>query len=106
MPEELLFINTLTFYYPNEKRLFYFSLKDRTDCVLTKLNHTLFPQNIKDIFPDITNGNTLYTSFDREIDSLQPLGIDFNLYVTFNPQSDLVITALYFLIGLLCCSLP
>lgn len=52
-------------------------MEDRTDYRLTMLNHLLFPANIRDIFPNITNGDTLYTSFDREIDGLQPLEINF-----------------------------
>jgi hypothetical protein len=77
MSKESLFINTLAFDYPNEKRIFYFSLKDKADCTLAKLNHTLFPQNIKDIFPNITNSDTLYTSFCKKISGFQPLEMDF-----------------------------
>jgi hypothetical protein len=76
--EENLFLNTLAFEFPKESVTFYFSLEDRTDCTLTRLNHTLFPQNIKDIFPNITNADTLYTSFGRIIDGLQPLTINFS----------------------------
>jgi hypothetical protein len=73
--QENLFLNTLPFDFPKEPRTFYFSLEDRTDCRLTKLTHLLFPQNIFDIFPNITNSDTLYTSFDYKIDGLQPLEI-------------------------------
>jgi len=72
-----LFLNTLAFEFPKEAATFYFSLEDRTDCPLTKLNHALFPQNIKDIFPNITNGDTLYTSFTRKLDGFLPLEINF-----------------------------
>jgi len=75
--EENLFLNTLAFEFPKEPVTFYFSLEDRTDCPLTKLNHTLFPQNIKDIFPNITNGDTFYTSFTRKLDGFLPLEINF-----------------------------
>lgn len=75
--EENLFLNTLSFEFPKEPVTFYFSLEDRTDCRLTMLNHLLFPANIRDIFPNITNAYTLYTSFEYEIDGLQPLEINF-----------------------------
>jgi hypothetical protein len=45
--EEKLFLNTLAFEFPQKPVTFYLSLKDRTDYALTKLNHALFPQNIK-----------------------------------------------------------
>ncbi|HBC31210.1 MAG TPA: hypothetical protein DC024_08215 [Clostridiales bacterium] len=76
--KEKLFLNTLSFEYPKEPVTFYFSLEDRTDCRLTKLNHLLFPSNIKDIFPKISNSDTLYTSFDYKIDGLLPLEINFS----------------------------
>jgi len=44
---------------------------------LTKLSHQLFPDNIKEIFPDISNADTIYTSFDWELDGFQPLEISF-----------------------------
>jgi hypothetical protein len=75
--EENLFLNTLSFEFPKEPVTFYFSLEDRTDRALTKLNHALFPQNIFDILRNITNADTLYTSFDREIGGFQPLSIHF-----------------------------
>jgi hypothetical protein len=75
--EENLFLNTLAFEFPKEPVTFYFSLEDRTDCFLTKLNHALFPQNIRNIFPNINNGDTLYTSFTRKLDGFLPLEINF-----------------------------
>jgi len=56
---------------------FYFSLTDRKNVNLTKLNHQLFPSRVKEIFPDINNRQTLYTSFTRPIDGFKPLPIDF-----------------------------
>jgi hypothetical protein len=75
--EENLFLNTLTFDFPQEPATFYFSMENRTDCALTKLNHALFPKNIFDIFPNITNSDTLYTSFTRQLDGFLPLEINF-----------------------------
>ncbi len=74
---ESLFLNTLAFEFPTEPKIFYFSLTDREDKSLTKLSHQLFPNNINDIFPEITNGDTLYTSFGRELEGLILLEINF-----------------------------
>ncbi len=76
-PKEKLFLNTLAFEFPKESETFYFSLEDNPDYPLTKLNHSLFPENIKDIFPDITNSDILYTSFKRKIEGFLPLKINF-----------------------------
>ena len=75
--EENLFLNTLTFEFPKQPIIFYFSMEDREDCPLTKLHHTLFPKNIKEIFPDITGNDILYTSFTKKLKDFQPLEIDF-----------------------------
>ena len=75
--EESLFLNTLAFKFPKEPKIFYFSKEDRTDVSLTKLSHQLFPNNIKDIFPDITNSDTLYTSFGRPLEDFTPFKINF-----------------------------
>ena len=56
---------------------FYFSLDDKADYSLTRLNHTLFPNNIKDIFPEITNADFLYTAFEKNIEGFLPLEITF-----------------------------
>lgn len=77
--EEALFLNTLPFHFPKEPVTFYFSLENSEDYHLTKLNHELFPSNIREIFPDIANGDTIYTSFDRELEELTPLSINFSL---------------------------
>lgn len=75
--EESLFLNTLAFDFPTESKTFYFSQTDREDLTLTKLSHQLFPNSIKDIFPGITNGDSLYTSFDRELEGFSPLEFNF-----------------------------
>lgn len=77
MNPESLFINTLTFEFPKKPKIFYFSKEDKEGVLLTKLNHLLFPCNIKEIFPDITNADKIYTSFDWKADGLIPLEIDF-----------------------------
>jgi hypothetical protein len=77
MNTESLFINTLAFEFPTEPKTFYFSKEDKEGVSLTKLSHQLFPCNIEEIFPDISNSDTIYTSFDRKLDGFQPLSIDF-----------------------------
>lgn len=74
---EKLFINTLAFEFPQKPITFYFSLTEQKGVTLTKLSHQLFPTNIKEIFPDITNSHTLYTSFTRNVKGFTPLEIDF-----------------------------
>ena len=83
--QENLFLNTLAFEFPKAPVTFYFSTEDREDLPLTKLKSSLlFPSNIRDIFPHIANNDALFTSFDRELDGLQPLKIDFNLPENYN----------------------
>ena len=77
--EEALFLNTLPFHFPKEPVVFYFSIENSQEFRLTRLNHALFPSNIKKIFPDIANGDTLYTSFDRELEKMTALAVDFSL---------------------------
>ncbi|MEN6355435.1 MAG: hypothetical protein ABFD02_18480, partial [Bacteroidales bacterium] len=74
---ESLFTNTLAFEFPKEPKIFYFSKEDRTGVSLTKLSHQLFPCNIKEIFPDISNADIIYTSFCKKLDGFKPLSINF-----------------------------
>jgi len=75
--KESLFLNTLAFEFPTETKTFYFSQTDREDVLLTRLSHQLFPNNIRDIFPELTNGDNLFTSFTRELKGFTPLEINF-----------------------------
>ncbi|MDP3643252.1 MAG: Piwi domain-containing protein [Bacteroidota bacterium] len=77
MQTEALFLNSIAFEFPTEPKTFYFSLTDREDVLLTKLSHQLFPNNIRDVFPNLTNGDTLYTSFTRELEGFTLLEINF-----------------------------
>lgn len=74
---EKLFLNTLAFEFPKASETFYFSLQNYPDYPLTKLNHILFPKNIREIFPSITNNDILYASFKKEIEGFFPLEINF-----------------------------
>ncbi|MDL2262184.1 hypothetical protein LJC11_01625 [Bacteroidales bacterium OttesenSCG-928-I21] len=75
---ENLFLNTLAFEFPKEPKTFYFSDTDCENVSLTKLSHQLFPFNIQEIFPHIKNSDTLYTSFEKEIEGFKPLLINFS----------------------------
>jgi hypothetical protein len=75
--EESLFLNTLAFNLPVGSKTFYFSLTDREDRSATKLSHQLFPNKIREIFPNISNNDAIYTSFDFEVEGFTPLQINF-----------------------------
>lgn len=79
-PKEKLFLNTLKFDFPAEPITFYFSDTDMEDAHFTYLKSSkLFPVGISNIFPNLKNNDTLYTSFTREIEGAKSLAIDFNL---------------------------
>lgn len=80
---ESLFINTLAFEFPKEPKSFYFSKEDKEGVSLTKLSNQLFPCNIKEIFPDISNTDTIYTSYEWDLEGFQSLAIDFTLNDNF-----------------------
>jgi hypothetical protein len=76
MIEPNLVVNVLPFKWPNQKIPFYFS----DDAMFgTKLHESLFPNDIKSIFPSIKkNGDTfISTKFTKERDDYKKLDIDF-----------------------------
>lgn len=75
--DESLFLNTIGFEFPTEPKTFYFSLTDRENVSITKLSHQLFPNHIREIFPNLSNGDTLYTSFTWDLEGFTPLEINF-----------------------------
>lgn len=75
--KEKLFLNALPFDFPKEPITFYFTTENKADYRLIKLNNALFPHNIQSIFHERSLSDKLYTSFDRPIDGLKPLQIDF-----------------------------
>lgn len=81
---EDILLNTLMFDFPERPVRFYFTRKDRRDIALTPLSHQLFPANICEIYPDISNGEKIYTSFTREIDGFDALDIDFSDRLNFS----------------------
>jgi hypothetical protein len=84
MAEEKLFLNTLTFKYPNEPVKFYFSDKDDAERKSTRLKSpVLVPKEVKqnqkynDLFTGC-GGIILYTSFDLPTEGFDAIDIDFN----------------------------
>jgi hypothetical protein len=77
MQLQSLFFNILTFDFPTGKQTFYFSLSEIGKC--TRIHHTLFPNDIENIFPGIASDGTefIYTSFDYAKEGFVPLAIDF-----------------------------
>ena len=76
---ERLFLNTLAFQFPAEPVVFYFSDTNNPDAHYTFLkSSTLFPVGIHELFPNLNNNDTLYTSFTKPVKGAKPLAIDFN----------------------------
>lgn len=78
-PKEKLFLNTLKFDFPAEPVTFYFSDTDMEDAHFTYLKSSkLFPVGIRNIFPNLKNNDTLYTSFTKQVNGAKPLAVNFN----------------------------
>lgn len=75
-PDERLFLNTIRFDFPSGPRTFWFSRTDIKGYHLRQLNMVNFPVGIETIFPDLKNGELLYTSFDEEHEDMLPLDMD------------------------------
>lgn len=78
MPQQNLYFNILTFDYPKEEQVFYFSEHKLGTC--TKIYKTQFPHDIDDILPGISGEDVdfIYTTFDYEKEGFIPLPIDFS----------------------------
>ena len=72
-----LFFNILTFDWPKEPVKFYFTDKDPG--FGTKLHSTLFPKEIRKIFPALSSDfdTYIYTTFNKESAGFKSLSIDF-----------------------------
>lgn len=72
-----LFFNILTFDWPAEPVTFYFAEQDPG--FGTKLHSSLFPKQLRKIFPNLCEGNDcfVYTTFNRKNEGFTPLAIDF-----------------------------
>ena len=84
MAEERLFLNTITFEYPQQPVRFYFSDKDDAEHKSTRLKSpVLVPKEVKqtpkyiDLFSGV-GGFALYTSYDLPFEGFDPIDIDFN----------------------------
>ena len=84
MAEERLFLNTITFEYPQQPVRFYFSDKDDAEHKSTRLKSpVLVPKEVKqtpkyiDLFSGV-GGFALYTSYDVPFEGFDPIDIDFN----------------------------
>src|SRR4051794_23289695 len=71
-----LYFNLLTFGYPEEKLVFYFSAYMIGRCF--RIHKTLFPNNIDFIYPDIYDNETefIYTTFAYPNEGFKQLQID------------------------------
>lgn len=77
MKSQNLKLNVLTFAWPGQPTVFYFSDSPTVKC--KKLHYTQYPNNIETLFPGITadKERSLYTSFDFKTDIGKPLSPDF-----------------------------
>ena len=66
MANQNFFFNILTFDWPKQKEAFYFSLLEIDRC--QKIDRSIFPNEIEDIFPGIWDDGTecIYTTFKGE----------------------------------------
>ncbi len=75
-----LTLNSLMFEFPQEPVNFYFSREFIAGCHLTRIvSEVLRPDNIKTIFPDLNEGQEIYTSFDDEHEGMIPLAVDLRI---------------------------
>ena len=75
MQNQNLYFNILTFDFPEKEQTFYFSKEETGHC--QKIDKTIFPNEIEEIFPGITTDGTecIYTTFTGEREGFQPLEI-------------------------------
>ena len=94
--KESLFLNTLTFSYPKEPVVFYFSVNDDAERKSTRLKSSvLIPKEVKQstLYEKcFTNkkGLSLYTSFDLPTEGFEPISIDFN-----DPENEYLVKRYY-----------
>ena len=94
--KESLFLNTLTFSYPKEPVVFYFSVNDDAERKSTRLKSSvLIPKEVKQSTlygKCFTNkkGLSLYTSFDLPTKGFEPISIDFN-----DPENEYLVKRYY-----------
>lgn len=96
MAVEKLFLNTLTFEYPEDPVKFYFSGTDDTERKSTRIkSHVLIPAEVKnnqkyiDLFAGI-GGFELFTTFDLPTIGFDEIEIDFH-----NPENEFMVKRYY-----------
>jgi len=85
MSKEKLFLNTLTFEYPNKPVKLYFSGVDDAGrrSVMLK-SSVLIPKEVKaipkyaNLLPMLNNGKPIFTSFDKPLEGFEAVDIDFH----------------------------
>ncbi len=77
MPDQSLFFNILTFDWPKQNPVFYFSKVDTGWC--QRIHKSIFPHSIEAIFPGINNNGCdfVYTTFTGEKEGFVPSMVDF-----------------------------
>ena len=77
MAQDNLFINTLSFDYPEDKLTFHFSMEDNNDAHYTRIYRTNFPTDIKKVLPELSDDTEfIYTTFTYPVANLATLDID------------------------------
>ncbi len=77
MPSQNLLFNIVTFDFPKEDQVLYFSKTEEGRC--HRLHWTLFPKDIESIFPGVKSNGTefIYTTYNYEKEGFVPLAINF-----------------------------
>jgi hypothetical protein len=78
MQKQTLYFNILTFDYPKEEQVFYFSEHRIDRC--NKIYKTQWPNEIEEILPGITEDSAdfIYTTFNEEKEGFIPLPLSFS----------------------------
>lgn len=77
MPNENLIFNILTFDFPKDNPVFYFSDVENGKC--QKIHKSIFPNEIKSLFPKagVNGSEFVYTTFTGKSEGYKPLTINF-----------------------------
>ena len=74
---EKLLLNSLAFEFPEEPVVFYFCHEYYSDRPLFRMaSSILWPENIRTIFPNLAEGDEIFTSFTDQYEGMKPLALD------------------------------
>ena len=74
---ENLFLNSLAFEFPEEPVVFYFSHENISDRPLVRMaSSILWPENVRTIFPNLAEGDDIFTSYTDQYEGMKPLEVD------------------------------